>query len=281
MNFVYAVSILIALFVVAVLFAFKRIEAALLTEIRENEALKKWSSVGQMAGGIAHEVNTPLTAMILTLEGLLDRVESDDVEKIKSDVHKLIHTSRKIENIVRSLRMLTMTGGHFQRDEVSLFDIVISAKNEFEEVFREKQVDFAYMYNIQSSGKVWGSASALKHVLTNLVKNAVEAIEVNDDLDAKWIKILLVENKTEYKILVQNGGPHISPQVVEKIFEPFYSTKDVGAAMGIGLSISKTLILAHGGQIRVDANNPHVTFEITLGKMQADIKPRIRRSSAA
>lgn len=271
MVYLWFVSLLVIAISVAVLFGYKRLKIKVISEAHEFANLKKWSSVGQMAGGIAHEVNSPLTTMILILEGLLDKLEANNIDDAKKDVRKLITTGEKIGNIVQSLRLLTMTGGgNLEREKVSLFNTMIEAKNEFSEKFKEKNIDFAYMYNVESNGQVWGSAASLRHVVSNLLKNSIEAVE---ESDVKWVKLMLVETKTHYKILVQNSGPAIEKSVVEKIFDPFFSTKDVGRSMGIGLSISKTLVLAHGGEIRVDPKNPHVTFEVTLPKIKVAKKP--------
>ncbi|MES2768642.1 MAG: HAMP domain-containing sensor histidine kinase [Bdellovibrionota bacterium] len=250
---------------------YKKISTAFISEINKNTSLRRWSSVGQMAGGIAHEVNTPLATMILTLENLSDKLENNKIDQAKVDVANLIRTGEKIGNIVHSLRLLTMTGGKFERDRVSLFDVVISVKNDYAKKFKEKNIDFAYMYNVVGDGLVWGSSSSLKHVVSNLVKNAIDAIE---NKDIKWIKVLLIENKSHYKILVQNSGPLIDKNTAERVFEPFFSTKDVGTAMGIGLSISKTLVLAHGGTISLDQNNPNVMFEVALPKINSEKKQK-------
>lgn len=222
-----------------------------------------------MAGGIAHEVNTPLATMILTLENLNDKLDASNIESVKKDVTNLINTGLKIGNIVRSLRLLTMTGGKFERDRVSLFEVMASAKNEYIEKAKEKNIELTYMYNIESDGKVWGSSPSLTHVISNLIKNAIEAV---GEYDERWIKLSLIETKTHYKILVQNSGPSIDKINAERVFEPFFSTKDVGTAMGIGLSVSKTLVLAHGGTIRLDMKNPHVMFEVSLPKIKAEKK---------
>lgn len=247
----------------------KKTSSAFLVEINENTNLRRWSSVGQMAGGIAHEVNTPLATMMLTLENLNDKLAINNIENAKKDVSNLIRIGTKIGNIVQSLRLLTITGGKFERDKVSLFEVMISAKNEYAGIAKEKNISLDYLYNIESDGKVWGSSSSLKHVVSNLIKNAIDAVE---GLDEKWIKFLLIETKTHYKILVQNSGPLIDKANAERIFEPFFTTKDVGSAMGIGLSISKTLVLAHSGTIKLDMKNPHVMFEVSLPKIKAEKK---------
>ena len=254
-----------------------KVQSMFISEVNENSSLRRWSSVGQMAGGIAHEVNTPLTTMSLVLENLMSKLEKNEIESAKKDVSQLIRIGEKIGNIVHSLRLLTVTGGKFERDKVSLFDVMTQAKNEFAEKCKAKNIAFSYMYNIESSGKVWGSGPALNQVLINLIKNAIEAVE---KLDEKWVKLLLIENSTHYKILVQNSGPPIDAATAERLFEPFYTTKDIGTAMGIGLSISRTIVTAHGGRIRVDNVYPHVVFEVQIPKIKEEIqKTRIGKAA--
>jgi signal transduction histidine kinase len=258
----------VQLFAVFNYYNYKKIQSAFLHEVNENSGLRRWSSVGQMAGGIAHEVNTPLTTMSLILSGLQEKLERNDIAQAKKDVATLVDTGEKIGSIVHSLRLLTVTGGKFERDKISLFDIVIQSKRDFMPKFKAKEIEFAYVYTIESKGLVWGSVSALEHIVSNLLKNAIDAVE---HLEERWIKVLLVEDKTHFKILVQNSGPLIDKEITEKIFEPFFSTKEIGSGMGIGLSITKTLVLAHGGTIRVDTKNPHVMFEVSIPKIIEEV----------
>jgi signal transduction histidine kinase len=258
-------------------FNYSKIQTAYVSEINENSGLRRWSSVGQMAGGIAHEVNTPLTTMSLILSGLEERLDNKEFDKAKKDVKMLIDIGDKIGAIVHSLRLLTVTGGKFERDKISLFDILFKAKKDFLPKFKEKKIEFVYLYNIESKGLVLGSESALAHIASNLLNNAIDAVE---NLDEKWVKMLLTEDKTHYKILVQNSGPQIDKSIVDKIFEPFFSTKEIGSGMGIGLSITKTLVIAHSGSIRVDMKQPHVMFEVSLPKLKEEIvKSRFKKAA--
>lgn len=257
---------------------YNKIHTAFIQELRDNTSLKRWSSVGQMAGGIAHEVNTPLTTMLLMLDSLKDKIENNKIDSAKKTVNDLIHTGETIGNIVQSLRLLTITGGQqYERDKVSLFDIMISVKNDYAPILKEKNIKFAYTYTVNGTGMVWGSAASLKHVITNLVKNAVDAIGEKEE---RWIKILLFENVSHYKLVVQNSGPLIPKEIAEKIFEPFFTTKDVGSGMGIGLSISKTLVLAHGGTITLDQKHNSVVFEIAIPKIKEELKSQRNKKAA-
>ena len=103
-------------------------------------------------------------------------------------------------------------------------------------------------------------------VLLNLVNNSVDSV---CELEAKWVKIFFEEDKMTTTIYVMDSGSGIDLSLRVRLFEPFYSTKDVGKGTGLGLSISKNLIENHGGSLSYDTTKPHTCFKIVLPKKGA------------
>jgi len=103
----------------------------------------------------------------------------------------------------------------------------------------------------------------LQQVILNLVMNAVEAMSHSDD-EVRVLRLRTEPGRAGTIVVrVVDSGPRVDPEVVSKMFKPFFTTKSGG--MGMGLSICKTIVEAHGGQLTASANNPHgMEFQITL-----------------
>jgi C4-dicarboxylate-specific signal transduction histidine kinase len=104
-------------------------------------------------------------------------------------------------------------------------------------------------------------AVQISQVLINVLSNANDAIQ---NLTEKWIKITITRAGEEVQFAITDSGPRISPEIVAKIFNPFFTTKDVGKGTGLGLSISLGIVKDHGGRIWVDPDCANTRFIISL-----------------
>ncbi len=256
----------VALIVFITQHLYGRMQTMLEKEISENNNLRKWSSLGQMAGGVAHEINSPLTSIYfaadnlhdVALEKKLPKEFFDDIDKIRSD-------AERISSIMKALRLLTKEGTKFDRDTVHLHKVCLDVIDLYRDQSKERNTQILFKTELTRRPVVMGNSQSIAQVLVNLVKNAIEAIQVRDD---KWISITLSENKDSFVILVQDSGYGIPKEVQDRIFEPFYSTKDIGHGMGIGLSLSRQIAIAHGGDLIVDNTYKNTTFKLTIPKIQ-------------
>lgn len=100
-------------------------------------------------------------------------------------------------------------------------------------------------------------------VLLNLLNNAYDATDTNEE---RWIEVEYDENSQFDILTVTNSGPRISNEIISKIFNPFFTTKDVGKGTGLGLSISKSILDRHGGSIDVHPDSLYTSFVLKLPK---------------
>ena len=118
----------------------------------------------------------------------------------------------------------------------------------------------------------------ITQVLVNLLNNARDAI---GDLSTKWIRVSVNDFEDIVEIKIIDSGKGIPLETVKKMFNPFYSTKEIGKGTGLGLSLSKTFIETHGGTFTYNENTINTEFVIVLPKKQLSLEPNEENSKAA
>ncbi len=236
---------------------------------------EKLASIGQLAAGIAHEINNPtgfvksnlntlanyveqLTAAVHAYEQLavklnsevgtgLDKVRQQfDVSFVLDDMPALINESLdgigRIEDIVASLKSFARPD-HDDNREFSINDCI---ENTLKLVKNEIKYKAELQLNLGEIPPISGNSGALGQVMLNLVMNAVDAIE-----DHGQIVICTEVDDSNVKIVVRDSGRGIPQNMITRIFDPFFTTKDVGKGTGLGLAISHGIVKKHGGSLMV------------------------------
>lgn len=233
-------------------------EAALKKAQADLVQASKLTALGEMSAGISHELNQPLMAIRSFAENAEVFLERGNTEVTGQNLGKISELSRRMGRIIKNLRAFAKQ----EYEPIKNIDLcsVVDAVLEMAEVRLEREgvsVDWK-----RPSSAVWarGGEVRLQQVLTNLLSNAVDAMdEIKERNVAIWI-----ESKPEtHSIHLRDFGPGIDAP--EKIFDPFYSTKKIGTAegMGLGLSISYGLIQSFGGNIR-GRNHPEGGAEFVV-----------------
>lgn len=224
----------------------------------------KMSALGEMAGGVAHEINTPLSIIQMRTEQLLEDIKTDSLEKESAvraleAVEKTVH---RISKIVNSLRQFARDGS---KDPVTSYPII----KIFEETLSLCQEKFAN-HGIKISSiiespnlEITCRPTEITQVLLNLLNNSYDAIS---NLDEKWVTIEVLNFKDEIQIHVTDSGPGLPLEIQSKIMQPFFTTKELGKGTGLGLSISKGIIESHHGTLSIDNSSKNTKFLITLPK---------------
>ena len=226
----------------------------------------KLSSLGEMAGSIAHEINNPLTIISGYTSRIRNQVESENPNlNLVSDYAKKVHaTVFRIEKIIKSLRSIARNGEEDPTVETPVGNIIDDVYFLSQMTLKNKSITLD-INKVDPNLVINVRAVQISQVLINLINNSVDAIE---KLDNPQIKIETNETASEVIISVSDSG-RIPQEVAEKIMTPFFTTKDVGKGTGLGLSISKTIIESHGGQFYLDLSMPNTCFRMSFPKTKA------------
>lgn len=228
-------------------------------EIEESRAhvseLARLSSLGEMAGGIAHEINNPLAVILgatIILRKLVTR-EPIVKENIVKQVENIETMGQRISSIVKSMRKVsrnsskdafkTLTWSKLIDEVRPLADIRLSKGKVPLEISLQEGIE---SMEIQSQGV------QLSQVLINLINNAADAVA---EMSNAWVKLSIELNDEDrfFYARVMDSGHGISNEALDKIFDPFFTTKEVGSGTGLGLSISKRIAMNHGGDLYYEA----------------------------
>jgi signal transduction histidine kinase len=228
----------------------------------------KLAAVGRLAAGVAHELNTPLGA-VLTMVGSLSRNAKDadiarrlgivreGVEKCKSIIEKLLVFSRGPVETEEGL-----TFSRFVRAPMELNRVIREAVELLAEPLVEEGIkvtaELGEIPPIRANSTQWGQ------VLTNLLANARDAFRSNP-VDGPTITVRTLVDGNHIVLEVADNGPGIPPAVVGRIFDPFFTTKEIGKGTGLGLAIVREIVKKHDGTIDVQtAAGQGTTFRIRV-----------------
>jgi two-component system sensor kinase FixL len=208
--------------------------------------------MGEMASALAHEVNQPLSAIANYLKGcqrLLGARSEPEFERVKDALHKAAGQALRAGDIIRRMRDFVARGETEKKVE-SLTKLIEEASALA--LVGAKQHGVRVQFDLDSSRDlVVADRVQIQQVLMNLMRNAIEAM-AESDLPRRELSIATGRRGDMVEIRVADTGPGISPEIEPKLFQPFITTKSEG--MGVGLSISRTIVEAHGGELSVEPN---------------------------
>ena len=245
----------------------------LLTDVTEARAMQallsrhqRLSAMGEMVASIAHQIRTPLASGLLYASHL----KRDDLDQARRSryAEQIVSRLKHLEHLVDDM-LVFARGGNFSADPIRLTTLLA----ELQQMMTPQLVDRACELEIINSEEVEiaGHHEALSAVLQNLVLNAIQACDKEDDADSDdqidgrvTVECCNVTAET-IDILVTDNGHGISSSVQERIFEPFYTTKPQGT--GLGLSVVQAIVHAHDGAIWIESSSAKqggTTFAIRL-----------------
>lgn len=228
--------------------------------------ISKMSSLGEMAAGVAHEINNPL----MITRGYLDKIQktiSTDLEKyseISVPVEKALTGVMRVAKIVSGLRSFARNGNSDPMASVNLEKILSETLEMCFERFKHGEI--ALQATNQVSAKIFCRETQISQVFLNLLNNAFDAVAENE-VKNKWVKLQVEEDRIAGgKIIIRiiDCGNGIPEEVAKKVMEPFFTTKETGKGTGLGLSISVGIIEDHNGKLYLDTKHPNTCFVIEL-----------------
>ncbi len=229
---------------------------------------EKLASMGQLAAGIAHEVNNPLGVVIMYSHILLDEI--DPASPLYRDLKMIVEQADRCKKIVGGLLNFARKS-KVNIDEVNVKKLINNGLKTF---VLPANVKLEIRINTQNQ-VIECDHDQLVQVFSNLFKNAVDAMPHGGELS---IDVADAESKDNLQFRISDTGTGISKANMEKMFEPFFTTKETGQGTGLGLPIIYGIIKMHSGNIKVESNdNPNAgptgtTFFVTLPKKSKDIK---------
>jgi signal transduction histidine kinase len=238
-------------------------EAHSLQRVNELARMNRFATAGELSASIAHEVRQPLSAISISGEAALRwlKREVPDLDEVRKALEAVIEESYHADHVLTSVRAMFKQEST-ARTKVNLNDliqqIIAVAKGPIE------SNNIVVETNLTDGVPpiVMADPVQLQQVILNLVMNAVEAMSHSGEMRLLRLRTEPGPARTVV-VRVVDSGPHVDPEVVSKMFQPFFTTKSSG--MGMGLAICKTIVEAHGGQLTASANNPHgMEFQITL-----------------
>jgi two-component system NtrC family sensor kinase len=207
---------------------------------------EKLSSIGLLAAGVAHEVNTPLTGVSSYTQMLLGMLAENDPKHAL--LQKVRTQAERATNIVNNLLNFSRTGSATEFGELDISRVLDDTLQLLEPQLRRNQIEILRSYDPEAP-VVFGNAGKLQQVFTNLILNARDAI-----LDGGRITICTSgEEDGSLVVQISDTGIGIAPENVAKIYDPFYTTKGVGQGTGLGLAVSYGIVQEHAGRISVDS----------------------------
>lgn len=203
-------------------------------------------SVGEMAAGVAHELNNPLTA-VLGFSQLVLQQEIDGL--LRRDLEAIAMEARRAGRIVDNL--LSFTRRH--RHEMHRFSAVESVRKVLELREYECRVNNVEVvtYLDDATPPTMADGHAIEQVFLNILNNAIQALADAQGRGTITIGTVVVNDRI--RVSFADDGPGIPPDVMDRIFEPFYTTKPVGKGTGLGLSICKRIVEQHNGKLTVQS----------------------------
>jgi two-component system sensor kinase FixL len=224
--------------------------------------ISRLTAMGEMASALAHELNQPLSAIANYLKGakrLLEERDDEDSKTICGAMDKAAEQSLRAGQIIRRLRDF-VSRGESERQVESISKLIEEASALA--LVGAKELGIRVRFQIDPTyDSILADKVQIQQVLLNLFRNAIEAVGQSARRD------LVVSTKSAdqgmVEVAVTDSGPGISEEVAAQLFQPFVTTKPHG--MGVGLSISRTIIEAHGGQIWTEPNTGGgAVFRFTL-----------------
>ncbi|MFH2036211.1 MAG: ATP-binding protein [Candidatus Zixiibacteriota bacterium] len=234
---------------------------------------EKMVAIGQLAAGVAHELNNPLGGILGYAQFTLEKIQKakpesiteKDLESYKRYLKDIETQSRRCKAIVQNLLRFSRTSKDVDFSEVSINEVMEDTLTFMEHQLMMNQIRLEKNL-AENLPLIEGNASQLQQVFTNIIINAMHASEPDSCITiTSHLAPALGEFSGAVEVMISDEGHGISEKNLKKLYEPFFTTKEVGKGTGLGLSVSYGIIKEHGGEMKVKSKeNVGTTFTIII-----------------
>lgn len=254
-------------------------QTSLVEKQQELDALKtatisasRMAILGEMTSGIAHEINNPLTV----ISGLADQIvrsiseEALEPRDVNTKISKIKQMTERVQKIVKGIKSHARDGGADPFHSNLVRDLINESLSLC--VDNLKAHDIKIILDDVDPGIVLDCrGTQISQVILNLISNAKDAIK--NQAEDRWIKVSARDTGNFIEFSLTDSGNGISPEIREKILQPFFTTKAVGEGTGLGLTITKNIIESHCGIFQIAEGTQNTTFVFSIPKGLATQAP--------
>lgn len=226
----------------------------------------KLASVGELAAGIGHEINNPLTVVTSYIEKIKKDFSSGQSKEFLEIIKKMDLSVDRITAITNGLRKFARNDQSIG-ESFELNTVIKETLDMITEIYKQDGINLS-LKTTEDNYFIVGEQGRLQQVIMNLLSNARDALQKNDH---KEIKIRIEEQGEFIQILIEDNGPGIPKNLQRKIFDAFYTTKKIGRGTGLGLSLSSTAIKEFGGDLTLNSELNHGSCFIISLPYQKDV----------
>lgn len=242
-----------------------QIDLSLEREKRAHMQAGKMATLGEVAVGIAHEINNPLTIIVSRLGNLEKNLVKKNMllPEIADSINKVNQTVERIVKIINGLRHFAYSGEE-RKQPVNLTKVISDSLELCQERLKKNEIELKIIrpgFDVEISA----FDTQMIQVLLNLIINSLDAIK---NLTEKWIEIEYQVVDDLLNIIVRDSGLGLDSDIVSKIMNPFFTTKERGQGTGLGLSLSKSIIENHEGRLYYNPDSSNTEFVIELPYMR-------------
>lgn len=242
----------------------------------ERVANAKFSAIGQLAAGITHEINTPLTYIKASFEIMGYDIEDLEESKIKTDmlkhVHRITDGLLRIENIVGSMKEMSQQS-KMQKENSNIYSTIITsailAYNKIKHISSIYINGDLFDLSMDKDKEVFNvdiQKQRVEQVWIIIINNAMDELMKMEDFNNRRLEVNISQNETEVKVVFRDNAGGIKEDMLESLFEPFKGSKE-SSGMGVGLSIAQKIIDEQGAKIKAYNEDGGAVFEVLFSKV--------------